>query len=276
MDILFGSLTVICVIYRLVLLFYHNVSADPWIWTVFAIGFAVNTSVAGLYRKSPKSIPLWLVTSMHTVCFTVIAVFLVTGILIASRMHPEMQRGLDYLVVMGAKVEPDGTPSPSLKLRLDRAIAYADRNPATILVLSGGKGHREPKTEAESMAEYLVYNGVPHERLLLEIQAENTYENVTMSRALIGVDRVAREGKHYPMDAGRPQAGGPVKWAEERPVRIGFLTQEFHMCRTLGIAEKLYGGKVAGIYCDSDPVLFPHLCFRECIALLKDKYLDRL
>ena len=71
--------------------------------------------------------------------------------------------GLDYVIVLGARVK-EHTISDSLKKRLDRAIDYAQKNPDTYLVLSGGKGKDEPVSEAQAMYQYLVYNGVRPEQ----------------------------------------------------------------------------------------------------------------
>ena len=49
------------------------------------------------------------------------------------------ERDLDYVIVLGARVK-EHTVSNSLKKRLDKAIEYAEKNPETYLVLSGGKG----------------------------------------------------------------------------------------------------------------------------------------
>ncbi|MFQ8823540.1 MAG: YdcF family protein [[Ruminococcus] lactaris] len=51
--------------------------------------------------------------------------------------------------------------SNSLKKRLDKALEYAENNPNTVLVLSGGKGEGEDISEAEAMYDYLQYNGIP-------------------------------------------------------------------------------------------------------------------
>ena len=101
-----------------------------------------------------------------------------------------------------------------MKKRLDAAIEYADKNPGTVFVLSGWKGKDEPIPEAQAMADYLIFNGVPPERLLLEIQSGNTYENISYSLALI--DRIAEEkrGRRGPVPTGL-KLDGPVLHAEE-------------------------------------------------------------
>lgn len=71
------------------------------------------------------------------------------------------------MIVLGAKVKEEGI-SKSLKARLDKAIEYSQDNPGTVLILSAGQGPDEPVSEAKAMFEYLSYNGVPKDKMVLE------------------------------------------------------------------------------------------------------------
>lgn len=276
MTITFSVCAVICAAYWAVLIFYAGpVSSQNYIWIIFAAFFACNAAAASVCRRDPKRIPLWLVTALHTLCVTAILIFAVTGVLIVSRMHPVEEPGLDYVVVLGAKIGEDGQPDGALKKRLDRAIDYASENRGTVFVLSGGKNGNEPIPEAQAMADYLVFNGIPANRLLLEIESGNTNENVICCRALI--DRIIEENRlKLPAQPSVIRDSGPVLQAEDRPVRIGFLTSDFHLYRTLKIAEHQGMSGIYGLSSRSDPVLFLHLCFRECLAILKDKFMGNM
>jgi len=286
MIITFTVCTILCFAYWLVLAFYAGPFASQnYIWLIFGVFFACNALAAkawsygnvtgGTEQGHIIRLPLWLITALHTLCVVGILIFLVTGILIISKMHPAVEPNLDYVVVLGAKVEEDGTPSKSLKKRLDTAIAYADIYPGTVFVLSGGKDKNEPITEAQAMADYMIYNGISPDKLLLEVQSRNTNENILYSRVLI--ERVMEERKADSPGPKLPVQGDKdALFAEERPVRIGFLTGDFHMFRTLSIAKHQGIKQTYGISAESDPVLFIHLCFRECLAILKDKFMGNL
>jgi hypothetical protein len=49
--------------------------------------------------------------------------------LVSTGMSARAPENLDYIIVLGARVERDGSPSPALRRRLDAALAYLENNP---------------------------------------------------------------------------------------------------------------------------------------------------
>ena len=276
MTFYFGALTALCAAYWVLLLMYSGFLVQQhWIWLVLAAFFFLNAAAAWGYRRGLRMTPLWLVTALHTTAFAGMAVMITAGILVASGMTREEVRNPEFCIVLGASVKEDVSLSPSLKRRLDEAIRFSDRNPATRFVLSGGRGPGEPVTEAEAMGSYLVYNGVPEDRLLLEIQSKNTYENILYSDALIS--RVlTEEKKGRSRAAKKAPEGSSFIQAEGLPVRVAVLSADYHLFRALHLAKKMTGGEYCGIASKSDPVMFAHFVTRECIAIVKDKFFGRL
>ncbi len=85
-----------------------------------------------------------------------------------------------YAIVLGAGV--DGTrPSLSLKARLEAALKFANENPDSVLVLSGGQGGGENISEARCMYDWLTERGVDPGRLVMEDRSTSTEENLTFS-----------------------------------------------------------------------------------------------
>lgn len=80
------------------------------------------------------------------------------------------------IVVFGAAVRPDGTPSPTLARRVGYALAAMEANPAADLFLSGGQGRHGPP-EAQVMADLLAGSIAPG-RLHLDTQSRDTLETV--------------------------------------------------------------------------------------------------
>ena len=113
---------------------------------------------------------------------------------------------VDYMVVLGAKVNADG-PSVSLWDRIAAAYRYLEEHPDTIAVLSGGQGSDEPITEAECMYRELVLLGIDPKRLWKEDAATSTWENL-----------------HFTLDLIEEKTG-------QRPQKLGVLSSEYHLFR---------------------------------------------
>jgi uncharacterized SAM-binding protein YcdF (DUF218 family) len=54
-----------------------------------------------------------------------------------------------------------------------------------VAIVSGGKGAGENITEAQAMHDWLIANGIPEERILMEDKATSTMENLEYSFAII-------------------------------------------------------------------------------------------
>ena len=160
---------------------------------------------------------------------TAVTVILAVGVLVigitegviihASFGNPE--EPVDYVVVLGAKVNRDG-PSVSLWDRICAAYTYLDEHPDVTAVLSGGQGTDEPITEAECMYRELVNLGIDPERLWMEEDATSTWENLNFSLDLI-----------------EEKTG-------ERPRKLGVVSSEYHLYRASRFA-KACGVEFVGI-----------------------------
>ena len=99
----------------------------------------------------------------------------------------------DAIIVLGAQVLPDGTPSVQLGWRLDAAYeAYQKKN--VPVVVCGAQGKDEPKTEAEVMKGYLIRAGIPDEDILTDPASFNTRQNLKNTSFLLksipGINKV--------------------------------------------------------------------------------------
>ena len=99
---------------------------------------------------------------------------------------------VDGIVVLGGGTEPQllvGNGRPDFDEAADRYLAMlelANRYPEARILFTGGVGKIEgqPVTEAEVVAALWVRHGHSPERLLLEREARNTFENARNSKAL--------------------------------------------------------------------------------------------
>lgn len=317
-----GILGLISLVYFGVIVVYSGIETSlAWIWPVFSVICFCLAKGDAYYHQHKRQVPLWLPVSISTVCITGVVILVILQVLIFGGMIKPAPDHLDYLIVLGAKVREDDI-SASLKRRLDKAIRYAQEHPETKLVLSGGQGPDEPTTEALAMAEYLLYNGIAPEQLLLETYSTNTTENMICSKSLIEFQRQQEKEAQKRMEAKRKfrkmelarflrkleqeaaaenyasaklDVRGPawkpkplllvrekqpsaalLELLPDKPLQIGVLTSNFHLYRAMKIGERCGFEQLYGVSSSADPVLFIHLCVRESIAILKDKFMGNM
>lgn len=162
----------------------------------------------------------------------------VEGVIFAAGLSAPPQ-GLDYIVVLGAKVN-GREPSGALRNRIEVAREYLESNPDTMAVLSGGQGSDEEISEAQCMFERLTAAGIDPARLVLEDQSTDTSENLLFSRALI------------------PESAN-----------VGLVTNNFHIFRSLALARGI-SWQVSGIPVATSWISIPHYFMREFIGVLFD------
>lgn len=233
----------VCLVYYGVIIFYVGLATDfAWIW--LAGGLVLEGTALGLsfLCRHGKNLPgwVWLAGGLLLGAGLLLALYL--GGLVVSAMGSKGSQNLDYVVVLGAHVQGE-TPSKALRKRLETALDYGEKNPDTMLVLTGGRGYGEDITEAECMRRWLIERGIPEERLILEDQSTSTKENLLFARTLTGCHQK----------------------------RTGILSNDFHIYRALQLARFLGYGQAEGIAASSDMILLPHSVVREIFALVKEK-----
>ena len=165
--------------------------------------------------------------------------------------------GLDYIIILGCAIRADGTPTPLLRGRAERALAfereqYAHTGRHAKFVPSGGQGSDEIISEAESMKRWLMEQGVAKEQILEENRSVNTYQNMAFSKQVIEAD---------------------AKNAEN--VQIGFSTTNYHVFRGYTLANRVKM-KVKGLSAKTKLYFFPNAFIREFIGLLWEQKLRHL
>ncbi len=99
----------------------------------------------------------------------------------------------DAIVVLGAQVKPDGSPSIQLSWRLDAAWEAWEQKHVPVVVC-GAQGKDEPMPEAEAMSLYLENKGVPAADILKDPDSFNTNQNLQNAAKLLqdlpGIQRV--------------------------------------------------------------------------------------
>ena len=106
----------------------------------------------------------------------------------AAKYEPE--KNVDFLIILGCGLRKDGTLTPLLKGRADRAIDFYERQKKETgkeltFITSGGQGADEVVSESCAMKRYLTERGIPEDRVLEENRSTNTFENMKFSQEII-------------------------------------------------------------------------------------------
>lgn len=268
-DKLLIGLAALCAGYFVVIEVYGGPGISfAFIWLFFSALCLLLVYGKWYYARNMAWIPRWVPVAVATTCTAGAVVFAALCLLVFFGASSAERPGLDYVIVLGAKVK-ENTAGSSLKKRLDKAAEYAGENPDTFLVLSGGKGSEEQESEAAVMYEYLVNHGIRPEKLLLEERSESTVENIAYSRVVIENHRKQEKKEQIPFTGKIASSSYAV--APDKPLEVGVLTSNYHVYRSKMIAEKWGIEDVSSLSAPSDPILSVHFCVRECASILKDR-----
>lgn len=103
---------------------------------------------------------------------------------VAEKRVPAPQGEYDAIIILGAQVKEDGTPSNQLRLRLEKALEQYQRSPA-LMVVCGAQGANEPAPEGEVMRAWLIQRGVPASMVISECESFNTWQNIRNAKKLL-------------------------------------------------------------------------------------------
>ena len=163
---------------------------------------------------------------------------------IAARYEPEKDK--DFLIILGCGLKMDGTPTPLLRGRLDRALDFAERQKSQtgkelMFVTSGGQGPGEAVSESACMKRYLLAHGVSEDRIVEEDRSANTFENMRFSKEKI--------------------------LATRSDAKIAFATTNYHVFRS-GLLARRVKMRAVGMGAKTKWYFWPNAAVREFVGLL--------
>lgn len=162
---------------------------------IFLCGFICFLTILTLIFELTNIIPRIRLLSYFISIFTIFIAYLecillatIISSVVSGKHIPKFDK--DYIIILGCMIRKDGTLTPLLRARVDRAIEFSKmQNEASgkdlTFVTSGGKGSNEIMPEAEAMKNYLITQGISEEKILVEDKSTNTYENMQFSNAII-------------------------------------------------------------------------------------------
>ena len=117
-----------------------------------------------------RSVKRWLLIAFAIA----VSAFVVATLALALSGLRDDTAHADVALVLGSKVELDGTPSPRLRARLERTAELFRAGLFPMIIGSGGIG-KEGFDEAAVMRDWLVMHGVPAERIILDSHGDTTF-----------------------------------------------------------------------------------------------------
>ena len=146
----------------------------------------------------------------------------------------------DVIIVLGAQVKEDGTPSVALERRLTAALESYLEKPQLIIVC-GAQGINEPRAEGDVMRDWLLARGVKSEDVVAETASFNTRENLVYAKAIM----------------------------EHRGLEQALVvTSDYHVARALELCRQV-GISATGKGSPSKPEYFIKNHFREGLSWIK-------
>lgn len=109
---------------------------------------------------------------------------------------PPAGAAYDAVLVLGARVYPDGTVSPILADRLEAGLAAYEAGLARKLLLSGDHGLKT-YDEVNGMKAYVDRRGIPPEDVFLDHAGLSTYDSVLRAKEVFGAERLLISSQAY-------------------------------------------------------------------------------
>lgn len=184
-------------------------------------------------------------------CIGIVIVLIVESMIVIFPKKSE--ENSDYILVLGAGVNRDGSLSQTLKDRLDAALKCVNEfENDGFIVVSGGQGPDELVSEASAMKEYLVKNGIEEYKIIMEDKSTSTGENFKFSKEKI-----------------EEHSGRDIK-----DLKGKVITTDFHALRGNLLAKRNGYGEMISYTSNTLWYLVPTFYTREVFALAKSIVFD--
>lgn len=162
------------------------------------------------------------------------------GFVYYMETHLPKQLDSDVIIVLGAQVKADGTPSVALERRLTAAIETYREDPQ-VIICCGAQGANEPAAEGDVMRAWLIARGVKEEDAIAETGSFNTRENLNYAK-----DIMDRRGLTQAL----------------------VVTSDYHVARALALCKQV-GISATGKGSPSKPEYFIKNHIREGLSWIK-------
>ncbi len=159
--------------------------------------------------------------------------------IIIDGLHDDSNPSATVAIVLGSKVNTDGTLSKRLKARCDRGLKLYTDSLVKEIYVSGGLG-KEGYYEGTVMATYLISQGIPEKYIKIDNQGVNTRASALNFRT------------DYPNESS-----------------VIVVSQFFHISRCKLAFKQVGIGNVFGVSCDHFTIRDPYSLLREFFGYYK-------
>ena len=180
------------------------------------------------------------------IIFVIIIVFALNGLVVGTTKgriikEEDIKEDYDAILVLGCKVNPDGTPSMMLSNRVEKGIELYKKT-GFKLILSGDHG-KEKYDEVNTMKKLVLDESIPKEDVFLDHAGFSTYDSIYRAKKVFNAKKII------------------------------IVSQRYHLYRALYIADKL-GLETYGVAADDIPYKMINIKneIREVLARDKDVF----
>ena len=212
---------------------------------IYFFSYSMSGSAAHVMRLELIS---QLVSTIYLYCECMLIGAIIANVLAAKRV-PALDK--DFIIILGCGIMNDGSPTPLLRGRIEKALEFYDRQlaaggKAPVFITSGGQGPDEVISESECMKRYLIKKGISENRIIQEDKSSDTFENMKFSKEKL-------------IAAGR----------EISATRVAFATNKYHVFRS-GLYAKRVKLQAEGIGSDTKWYFWPNASVREFVGLMTE------
>ena len=185
---------------------------------------------------------------LSLILLIIILVFTLNGIVVGNSKKRIIKEDdiqnisdIDAILVLGCKVNPDGSPSLMLDKRVEKGIELYEKTGYKLL-LSGDHG-TNGYDEVNTMKDMVLENNIPKDDIFLDHAGLSTYDSIYRAKYVYGINKMI------------------------------IVTQRYHLYRALYIANKL-GIEAYGIEANNIPYKWINIKneIREVLARDKDVF----
>lgn len=147
------------------------------------------------FKIVPKAIITLIILSLISIIFINMYVESSTKDMIISA-EDAMEKDIDCILVLGAGVRRDGSPSPMLEDRIVTGIDLYNKGVSDRLLMSGDHTAKD-YDEVNTMKRYAVEMGIPSEHVFMDHAGISTYDSIYRAKEIFKSDKIVIVTQKY-------------------------------------------------------------------------------